>query len=85
MCVQDCRTFLWGGGGVPTHDDGSGECSCSCEDDSWSDLNIVGRASCVPMMSHRMFGWVGLILSVATLVHALYNLVRQVSESISLC
>ncbi|CAN0110918.1 unnamed protein product [Pylaiella littoralis] len=77
MCVQDCRTFLWGGAGVPMHD-AAGRCSCLCEDDSWSDLNILGRASCVPVMTHRIFGWVGLVLSVAALSHAAYSLDRQV-------
>lgn len=49
-----------------------------CEDDSWSDLNLLALPSCVPVKAHMIFGWVGVALSVATLCHAAYQLNRQV-------
>lgn len=78
LCTGSCRTFLWGGSGVPDMDD-EGGCWCDCEDDSWSDLNVLGRPSCVPVKAHLAFGCVGLMLSVAALYHAVYHLRRQVS------
>lgn len=77
MCSQDCRTFLWGGTGVPSQDE-EDTCFCVCADDSWSDLNILGGASCVPVKAHHIFGSVGLAISVAALGHAAYHLHRQV-------
>lgn len=59
--------------------DEEGRCFCVCEDDSWSDLNLLGRASCVPVKAHMIYGWVGLVLSVAALCHAAYQLHRQVT------
>jgi len=56
MCTQGCRTFLWRGTGVPEYDN-EGRCSCSCEDASWSDHNILGRPSCVPVKIQLTFGW----------------------------
>jgi len=47
MCTENCQTFLWGGSGFPVVNDEAG-CSCVCEDKSWSNLNLLGRASCVP-------------------------------------
>lgn len=78
MCTQGCQTFIWGGEGTPTHDE-EVRCFCVCEDDSWSDTNILGRASCVPALAHLIYGWVGLSLSTAALCHAAYQLDRQVS------
>lgn len=80
MCIQDCRTFFWRGAGYAAHDAG-GNCFCVCEDDGWSDINILGRASCVPVIAHQVFGWLGLILSTAALFHVVYHLLRQVSQS----
>lgn len=77
MCQQGCRTFIWGGMGVPTHD-GDGGCICACENDSWSNRNVLGLASCVPVKAHLLFGWFGLVISVATLSHAAYHFRRQV-------
>lgn len=75
MCDQSC-SFLWGGTGVATHDDDGG-CFCVCGNDSWSSLNILGGASCVPVKAHRIFGWVGVAVSVAALGHAAYHLREQ--------
>ena len=80
MCTQGCRTWLWGGEGDPTYDDGEGQCSCVCNDERWSDHNLLGRASCVPVIAHAIFGWVGLVLSTAALCHVTYHLSRQVSR-----
>lgn len=82
MCTQDCRTWLWGGGGNPTYDDGGGQCSCVCDDERWSDHNLLGRASCVPVLAHAIFGWVGVALSAAALCHAAYHLHMQVSRRV---
>ena len=79
MCIQSCRTFLWGGEGYPTYD-GDGICSCVCKDDDWSNLNIFGRASCVPRKAHDVFGWVGLAFSMAALCHVVYQLNQQVNQ-----
>ncbi|CAN0450077.1 unnamed protein product [Ectocarpus sp. 12 AP-2014] len=57
-------------------DDGT-SCSCICEDDSWADHNILGSDSCVPIKAHVIFGSVGIILSVAVLCQALYQLHLQ--------
>lgn len=80
MCTQGCQTFMWGGKGSPIHDD-EGECFCACgeNNDSWSDKNILSRASCVPAKAHLLYGLVGLALSTAALCHAAYHLRRQVS------
>jgi len=80
MCIQDCQTFLWGGNGLPSYDDRGSYlgCWCACEDDSWSDLNLLALPSCVPVKAHMIFGWVGVALSVTTLCHAAYQLNRQV-------
>eukprot|EP00752_Nemacystus_decipiens_P004321 g3946.t1 len=43
-----------------------------------SDLNLLGRPSCVPVKAHMIYGWVGLVLSVAALCHATYQLHRQI-------
>ena len=77
MCADDCRTFLWVGTGQPKHDT-EGRCSCVCEDEGWSDRNIFGSASCVPVRAHQTFGWVGLGVSVGLLCHSAYLLFRQV-------
>lgn len=79
MCRTDCRTLIWGGTGQPAYGAG-GQCSCICEDDSWSDRNILGRASCVPDVVHKVFGWAGLGISVGVLCHAAYHLRRRVKE-----
>lgn len=80
MCTENiCSTFVWGGPGYPELDTG-GLCSCVCYDGTWSDLNILGRASCVPGAVHTVFGGVGLALSVAVLCHAIYHRRRQVSN-----
>ena len=76
-CTADCRTLLWGGAGQPMYDE-AGMCWCSCDGEGWSDTNILGRPSCVPMAAHLTFGWVGLIFSVAGLVHATFHLRQQV-------
>lgn len=81
MCVQDCRTFLWGGTGNPSRDP-DGTCFCICDDDGWSAVDILGRASCVPVKTHQVFGWVGLALAAAALSHAAYHLTRQVSHHV---
>lgn len=81
MCTQDCRTWLWGGKGDPTYD-GEGQCACVCDDERWSDHNLLGRASCVPVMAHVIFGWAGLALSLAGLCHASYHLNRQVRQPV---
>ncbi|CAN0188442.1 unnamed protein product, partial [Ectocarpus sp. 12 AP-2014] len=52
-------------------------CSCICEDESWADHNILGSASCVPIKAYVIFGSVGIILSVAVLFQALYQLHLQ--------
>ncbi|CAM9266768.1 unnamed protein product [Ectocarpus sp. 6 AP-2014] len=57
-------------------DDGT-TCSCICEDDSWADHNILGSDSCVPIKAHVIFGSVGIVLSVAVLFQALYQLHLQ--------
>ncbi|CAM9398021.1 unnamed protein product, partial [Pylaiella littoralis] len=49
-----------------------------CDDDGWSDLNILGRASCVPVQAHLVFGGAGLVFSVIGLCHAAYHFNRQV-------
>lgn len=79
MCTNGCRTFLWRGKGIPSHDEGD-LCSCTCEDDSWSDQNILGQASCVPVSAHLIYGGVGLVASMTALFHALYHLRRMVSS-----
>lgn len=55
---------------------------CICEDESWSDRNILGRASCVPAVAHETFGWVGLVFSVGVLCHAAHHLRRQVGGAV---
>lgn len=77
MCRNECRTFLWKGDGQPTHS-ADGRCWCICEDETWSDRNILGRAACVPHVAHTTFGWAGLVLSVCVLCHAVHHLRRQV-------
>ncbi|CAM9175991.1 unnamed protein product, partial [Ectocarpus sp. 12 AP-2014] len=52
-------------------------CFCVCEDDSWSNLNILGLASCIPVKAYVIFGWVGLAFSMAALSHAAYHFQRQ--------
>ena len=84
MCTQGCQTFMWGGEGIPTHDE-EGRCLCACEEDSWSDRNILGRASCVPAKANRVYGLVGLALCAAALGHAAYHLRRQVSLTSENC
>jgi len=80
MCTQGCQTFVWGGTGVPMHDEG-GLCSCVCEDNSWSDHDILGSASCVPVKAHLLYGCVGLATSLTALCHAMYHLRRLVSPN----
>lgn len=82
MCIQDCRTWLWGGEGVPTYDNGGGQCYCVCNDERWYDHNLLGRASCVPVVAHAIFGWVGLALPAAAPCHATYELSRQISRRV---
>lgn len=76
-----CRSFLWGGDGITNNADGESGAftSCVCEDDGWSDFNILGRPSCVPTKAHVIFGAVGVISSVAGICHTVYQLNRQVS------
>ena len=76
-CTADCRTFLWGGTGEPIYD-ADRLCWCSCDSDKWSDVNILGHPSCVPMAAHLTYGWIGLVVSVAALLHAAFHLRRQV-------
>ena len=76
-CTADCRTFLWGGTGEPIYD-ADRLCWCSCDSDKWSDANILGHPSCVPMAAHLTYGWIGLVVSVAALLHAAFHLRRQV-------
>ena len=59
--------------------DEAGMCWCSCDGEGWSDTNILGRPSCVPVAAHLTYGWVGLLLSVSCLFHAAYHLHRQVN------
>ena len=77
-CTEGCRTLLWEGTGMPEYDS-DGSCSCDCDDDRWSDHNALGHPSCVPVKAHLVFGWIGLVLSVAALFHAVYHLRRQVN------
>ncbi|CAM9958208.1 unnamed protein product [Ectocarpus sp. 4 AP-2014] len=56
---------------------GGTSCSCICEDDSWADHNILGSDSCVPIKARMISGSVGIILSVAVLFQALYQLHLQ--------
>lgn len=80
MCVQSCRTFLWGGTGYPVERfSPDATCSCTCDSDTWVDHNILGESSCVPTKAHVVFGWVGLTLAMLGLTHAIYQLQRQVS------
>ena len=64
---------------MPTYDNGGGQCYCVCNDERWYDHNLLGRASCVPVVAHAICGWVGLALSISALCHATYQLDRQVS------
>ncbi len=77
--TQACRSFLWGGAGVPSYDH-EGTCCCSCEK-GWKTYNLVAHASCVPQSAYQTFGYVGLVLSLAHLIHATYNLKQQVSRA----
>ncbi|CAN0050817.1 unnamed protein product [Ectocarpus sp. 12 AP-2014] len=70
-----CRSFLWGGEGVPVYDD-VGTCTCSCGE-NWRAFNIVGHASCVPWTVFEAFGSIGLAFSLVHLFHAAYNLKQQ--------
>lgn len=82
MCVQYCRSFLWGGNGKPIEHYPlavDATCSCVCDSNRWVDYNILGKSSCVPRKVHVMFGWIGLSLALAGLLHATYHLRRQVS------
>ena len=80
MCDQDCRTWLWGGTGHPDLGyNGEGRCSCICDNERWSNHNILGRPSCVPVVAHMILGWGGLVLSMVALCHGAYQLKRQVS------
>lgn len=80
--VQHCQTFLWGGEGVANYDDvNSSDFTCDCEDGVWSDFNILGRPSCVPTKAHLVFGAIGLATSMAGMLHAAYQLNRQVMYS----
>ncbi|CAM9667119.1 unnamed protein product [Ectocarpus fasciculatus] len=77
MCAENvCSTFVWRGPGFPELDS-DGTCSCVCDNDTWSERNILGQPSCVPVVVHLVFGGVGLALSVAVLCHAAYHLHRQ--------
>lgn len=77
MSTLSCRTFVWGGNGVLTRDD-DGQDACICNNEQWSDRNILGLASCVPPKVHVIFGWIGSVISAAALCHAAYHLRRQV-------
>lgn len=79
--VQHCQTFLWGNEGIANVDDVSGDFTCDCGDEGWSDFNILGRPSCVPTKAHVIFGAVGLATSVAGMLHATHQLYRQVSPT----
>ena len=81
-CTAGCRSFLWRGTGEPTFDD-DGRCSCSCDGDtSWSDVNMLGHPSCVPVPAYVTFGLAGLFISVAGTFHAGFHLHRQVSSQV---
>lgn len=82
MCTQGCRAFIWGGTGVQelSHE----HCSCVCDDGSWSDLNILDSASCVPRKAHLVFGWFGLVLSTTCFCHAAYHRHRQVCTAVKI-
>lgn len=54
-----------------------------CDDGSWSDLNILDSASCVPRKAHLVFGWVGLVLSTTCFCHAAYHRHRQVVTAVN--
>ena len=79
--VQHCQTFLWGGEGLANVDDEGGDFTCECEDELWSDTNILGRPSCIPTKAHVIFGTVGLASSMVGICHAAYQLNRQVSHT----
>lgn len=77
-CIQGCQMFLSGGSGIPSTNE-RGECSCACGDEeSWSEYNILGRASCVPKKAHLIYGALGLLATVASLCHAMHQFNRQV-------
>ena len=61
---------------MPSYDD-AGTCSCSCEK-GWETFNLVAHASCVPRSACKTFGYVGLVLSLAHLIHAVHHLRQQV-------
>jgi len=77
-CVRECQTFLWGGTGTAVSDEQGAGCSCICEDEGWSDRNILGIPSCVPSKAHLVFGVVGLLASMTSLLHTSHHLYRQV-------
>ena len=79
--AQYCQTFLWGGGGLANVDGVSGDFTCECEDELWSDTNILGRPSCIPTKAHVIFGTVGIASSMVGICHAAYQLNRQVSPT----
>ena len=79
--VQHCQTFLWGGEGLANVDDVSGDFTCECEGELWSDTNILGRPSCIPTKAHVIFGTVGVASSIVGICHAAYQLNRQVSPT----
>lgn len=61
---------------MPTYSEG--KCSCLCDNNSWSNLNLLGRASCVPVNAHQAFCGVAFAVSMASLLHVIYHLRRQV-------
>ncbi|CAN0293311.1 unnamed protein product [Ectocarpus sp. 6 AP-2014] len=79
MCGQDCQTFLWGGTGISTVG-ADGACRCACEDETWSEYNILGLPSCVPSKAHVVFVAVGVLMMMTSLGHAAYQLYRQVKH-----
>lgn len=48
--------------------------------DNWRTTNISGYPSCVPSLIYHVFGYTGLVVTVAHLTHAVYNIKQQVSE-----
>lgn len=80
-CVQDCRTSLWGGTGIPDYND-NGDCRCGCEVE-WSTYNILGVPSCVPSKAHAVFGAVGLLIAMVILFQSAHQLNRQVRKKIN--
>ncbi|CAM9445144.1 unnamed protein product [Pylaiella littoralis] len=76
---EKCDTFLWGGGGVANVDDVSGEFTCVCTGEGWTNCNILGQPSCVPTKAHVIFGALGVASSIVGICHAVHQLTRQIN------